>query len=126
MVVNSLNPGFCYSDLRRHRLGLANSIFEWLFARTAEEGSRQLVWASVGIPEGGEKELRGAYIHLSRVVEPSDFVLGENGRKREDKLWVRRLVIVWRDFMTDQLIRRILCPSLRVWIHASWMSSSNT
>jgi hypothetical protein len=68
--------------------GLANSVFEWLFARTAEEGSRQLVWAAVGIPDGGLEKLRGALIDLSGVDEPSDYVLGEKGKEREDKLWV--------------------------------------
>jgi hypothetical protein len=68
--------------------GLAMSVYEWLFARATEVGSRQLVWSALGIPDGGLEELRGAYVGLSGVDEPSDFVLGEKGKEREDKLWV--------------------------------------
>ncbi|KAF5363619.1 hypothetical protein D9756_000110 [Leucocoprinus leucothites] len=87
IIVNTVNPAFCYSELRREWTGLFNTIFEWLFAWTTEEGSRQLVWASVGVPEGGIEKLKGAYIHLSKVMEPSDSVLGDEGKKKEDKLW---------------------------------------
>lgn len=68
-------------------------LFEKLLARTTEEGSRQLVWAAVGTPKGGEEsldKLRGAYVNLADIDEPSDFMLGEKGKKREDKLWVCR------------------------------------
>jgi hypothetical protein len=61
---------------------------EKMFARTSEEGSRQLVWAAIGAPEAGVDDLRGAYINLSRVDEPGDFVLGDKGEKWENKLWV--------------------------------------
>ncbi|KXN88992.1 WW domain-containing oxidoreductase [Leucoagaricus sp. SymC.cos] len=96
IIVNTVNPAFCYSELRRGRTGIGNSLFEWLFARTAEEGSRQLVFAAVGVPEGpgGLETLKGGYIHMSRVTEPSDFVLGEDGKKREDKLWDDLLAIL--------------------------------
>lgn len=60
-----------------------------LLSRSTEEGSRQLVWAAIGVPEGKSlDQLRGAYINLERVEEPSDIVLGEEGKRREDKLWV--------------------------------------
>ncbi|KAJ3574678.1 hypothetical protein NP233_g1598 [Leucocoprinus birnbaumii] len=87
VIVSAVNPAFCYSELRRERQSVFNTVFEWLFARTAEEGSRQLVFGSVGVPEGGVEQLKGAYIHLNQVTEPSDLVLGEEGKKREDKLW---------------------------------------
>lgn len=87
IIVNAVDPGFCYSELRREITNIRTVIFEWLFARTAEEGARQLIWASAGFPKGGLEELKGAYIYLSDVQEPADKVLGEDGRKREDKLW---------------------------------------
>jgi hypothetical protein len=66
---------------------------DWLLhkalAHTAEEGSRQLVWAAVG---GNEDELRGAYISASQVQEASDVVLGEEGRNLQNKIWVCDLV----------------------------------
>ena len=63
------------------------------FARTTEEGSRQFVYAAVG---GADKvdEMRGQYIDLHEVTEATDFVLGEEGKKRQDKLWVSAFVFV--------------------------------
>ncbi|KAF8163976.1 hypothetical protein BJ912DRAFT_1097089 [Pholiota molesta] len=55
-------------------------------ARTTEEGSRQLIWAAIG-HEDKKDELRGAYISLAEVSEPSDFVLSEQGKIAQDKLW---------------------------------------
>ncbi|KAJ3570468.1 hypothetical protein NP233_g4386 [Leucocoprinus birnbaumii] len=87
VVVSALKPGFCYSELRREETSsLGMSLFERAFAQTAEEGSRQLIWASVGIPAGGLEDLKGGYVHLSRVVEPADSVLDEKGSQRENKL----------------------------------------
>jgi hypothetical protein len=33
-------------------------------------------------------ELRGAYINRAEIEDPSDFVLGEEGKKKEDKIFV--------------------------------------
>jgi hypothetical protein len=60
---------------------------EIILARTSEEGSRQLVWAAVG-GTGSEDTLRGAYISTSEVQEPSDTVLGDEGRNLQNKFWV--------------------------------------
>ena len=60
---------------------------EKALAHTSEEGSRQLVWGAVG-GTGSEDTLRGAYISSSRVQEPSDTVLGDEGRKLQNKFWV--------------------------------------
>lgn len=66
-------------------------IMDWLMekilARSTEKGGRQLVWAAIGSPANRD-DLRGGYVNLHRVEEPSDFVLGEEGKKREEKLWV--------------------------------------
>jgi retinol dehydrogenase-12 len=68
---------------------------DWLMkkalAHTAEEGSRQLVWAAVG-GERNKDKLRGAYISASQVQEASDVVLGEDGRNLQNKIWVCDLV----------------------------------
>ncbi len=52
-----------------------------------EVGSRQLVYAAVGSLDDEEK-LRGKYIHLSKVVEESDFVISEDGKIVQNKVWV--------------------------------------
>ncbi|KXN84241.1 WW domain-containing oxidoreductase [Leucoagaricus sp. SymC.cos] len=90
VIVNTINPGFCYSELHRNMRGLFVTVFEKLLARTAEEGGRLLVWAAVGTPDGDANsvdELRGAYINLAKVEEPAEFVHGESGKKKEEKLW---------------------------------------
>lgn len=60
---------------------------EVTLARTTEEGSRQLIWAAIG-HEDKKDELHGAYISFAEVSEPSDFVLSEQGKFAQDKLWV--------------------------------------
>jgi retinol dehydrogenase-12 len=67
-----------------------------ILSRTAEQGSRQLIWAAVGLPESGSlDELRGSYISRASIEEPSDFVLGVEGKKREDKLFVSSKSNTW-------------------------------
>ena len=70
-----------------------------LFAYTSEEGSRQLVWAAVGCA-GKEKELQGAFVARSNIAEPSDYVLGEEGKRVQKQLWVR-VICSLRSFRID-------------------------
>ncbi|RXW16955.1 hypothetical protein EST38_g8899 [Candolleomyces aberdarensis] len=89
VIVNCVNPGLCKSELRRSFSGIRSimvNLLEKALARTAEEGSRQFVWAAVGGPDDVDL-LRGAYINIYEVEEPSDDVLGEEGKRRQDKLW---------------------------------------
>ena len=89
-IVNAVTPGYCYSELRRSLQGIIamlDRLLEKLLAHTTEEGSRQLVWAAVGGADC-EDTLRGAYIYGSEVQEPGDVVLGDAGRKLQNKFWV--------------------------------------
>ncbi|KAH9479748.1 Short chain dehydrogenase sol3 [Psilocybe cubensis] len=105
IIVNAVNPGYCYSNLRSTYTG-PRAWFDWfmerVLARTAEEGSRQVVWAALGCDEsenaagGGsarqrtrerEAKMKGAYISNASISEPSDYVIGEEGRKAQDLLW---------------------------------------
>ncbi|KJA23640.1 hypothetical protein HYPSUDRAFT_201349 [Hypholoma sublateritium FD-334 SS-4] len=98
VIVNCVNPGYCYSGLRKSWTGpraWADWLMEKALARTAEEGSRQVVWAAVGEVDALDK-LRGAYISLAKVSEPSDYVLSEEGGKAQDKLW---------DNLVDELVK---------------------
>ena len=91
LIANAVNPGYCYSHIRSSfpwYKALVDWVMEKALARTAEEGSRNLVWAAVGGKEQEDK-LRGAYISMAQVVEPSDFVIGEEGQGVQDLLWVR-------------------------------------
>ena len=90
VIVNTVNPGFCHSELTRHATGLqagAIRLVKKFLARTTEEGGRQLVWACIGGKDNID-QLRGAYISSMRVQEPSDFVVGETGKRAQTKLWV--------------------------------------
>ncbi|KAJ2930251.1 hypothetical protein H1R20_g6820, partial [Candolleomyces eurysporus] len=90
VIANCVNPGYCYSALRRKFQGFqqaADWVMEKALARTSEEGGRQLTYAAVGSPEDPDR-LRGQYISLHCVEEPSDYILGSEGKKRQDILWV--------------------------------------
>lgn len=66
-------------------------IVELLLARTAEEGARQVIWGAVATPpesQGGLDSLRGAYVSLAKIEEPSDFVISEKGKEFREILWV--------------------------------------
>ncbi|KAF9263968.1 short-chain dehydrogenase [Marasmius fiardii PR-910] len=90
----NVNPGFCYSELRREVDGadvpkeLAERMRkeEEKFAFTSEEGSRQLLYAAIG-QRDKEEELRGGYVSFSKVTECSDFILSADGQRFEKKLW---------------------------------------
>jgi len=92
IIVNTVTPGFCYSNLRESLSGIVyylSLILEALFANTAEEGSRQIILGAT-YGSGGEEEekLRGAYIQYDSIAEPSDWAISEEGKKAQDKLWV--------------------------------------
>ncbi|KAJ7089873.1 hypothetical protein B0H15DRAFT_839583 [Mycena belliarum] len=89
LVVNTVNPGYCYSELRRTFSGIRlmlDNLMQWCLAFTTEQGSRQLVWAAVAHQDDPDK-LRGQYITASKVEEVSDFVLSPLGAKAQDRLW---------------------------------------
>ncbi|KAK0476366.1 hypothetical protein IW261DRAFT_1339715 [Armillaria novae-zelandiae] len=97
ITVNSLTPGFCFSGPRVRGSCRGDTSAckrcETELAFTTEVGSRQLVYAAVGSLDDEEK-LRGKYIHLSRVVEESDFVISEDGKIVQDKVWGEMLEIL--------------------------------
>ncbi|KAG6835245.1 hypothetical protein H0H93_003570 [Arthromyces matolae] len=93
IIVNGVNPGFCHSELAREVSGI-QAIMMWtmkvFLARTPEQGARQLVYAALGGQTGDgevEEKLRGAYVSTANVEEPSDFVIGEEGKVVQEKLW---------------------------------------
>ena len=91
LIVNTVNPGFCYSTLRRNVKGIRAWpvwLMELILARTTEQGSRQLIWACIGGKDNVD-QLRGAYISSMHVQEPSDFVVSEEGKRAQTKLWVK-------------------------------------
>lgn len=97
LIPTTPDPGLCMSELRRNVHGgrkVFTVVLEKVLARTAEEGSRQLIWAALG-PDGKEgehvKQLRGAYTSWNAAREPSNFVISKKGKEAEDRIWVSAL-----------------------------------
>ena len=112
MVVSSVNPGFCVSDLGRN-FPLAQRVFArvmgFILGRTPEQGARQLVWAALG-PDGKEgphlrQTMNGAYVSIAEVREPSDYAISKEGWEAQEKLWVSNFkVLLHRVYTDDNLI----------------------
>ncbi|CAK5283328.1 unnamed protein product [Mycena citricolor] len=88
VVIDTVNPGFCHSELSRNAVGLAGIMFaimKFLIAHPTEVGSRQLVYAALG--EGNGDKLRGQFVTNYGVAEVSDFILTPMGAKLQDRLW---------------------------------------
>jgi retinol dehydrogenase-12 len=97
VIVTAVNPGFCKSQLGRNLplvIRMLSKIMVALFARTTEEGSRQLVWAAVG-GAGREFELRGGYVNMANLEEVSDYALSDEGTVVQTRLWVCEFNHIW-------------------------------
>ncbi|KAL2216623.1 putative short-chain dehydrogenase [Thermoascus aurantiacus ATCC 26904] len=82
VIVNTINPGLCYTDLARHAEGRTAVILKVgraLLAWTAE-GSRTLVHATIAGPQS-----HGIYINGCDDIGP--FVISPEGRKAQKKVW---------------------------------------
>ncbi|KAL1715272.1 hypothetical protein EV715DRAFT_275984 [Schizophyllum commune] len=93
IIVNAVNPGLCTTNLTRNAdIPWDMRVRQAVLSVSAEVGSRELVWAALaGSEQAGS--LRGQYISRNAVVEPSDFVLSEEGRVAQDRIW-REIVAV--------------------------------
>ncbi|KAJ3766569.1 hypothetical protein FB446DRAFT_676389 [Lentinula raphanica] len=110
IVPVSLNPGFCVSGLRRkHENGEEAERFKKMedeFGYTSEEGSRQIIYAAIG---GKDQELRGAFTSYSQVLEISDWMLSDEGKKAEEKTWTEMLeVLNQADERIPQIVKKFL------------------
>ncbi|KAH7906760.1 hypothetical protein BJ138DRAFT_1174848 [Hygrophoropsis aurantiaca] len=91
-TVVAVNPGFCYSQLRRSMndyLGLSifNFCLEKAFARTSEQGGRQLVYGAVHGRGDEEEKMHGSFVSRGQVEEVADFALSEEGATMQSKVW---------------------------------------
>ncbi|KAI5197491.1 NAD(P)-binding protein [Aureobasidium subglaciale] len=82
VTINTMNPGFCYSELSREMDGIAFQIMLKVLARTTEVGSRTLVAAALA-----SHDTHGQYMSDCKVEEPSKFVRSEEGKKTQEKVW---------------------------------------
>ena len=63
VVINTVNPGFCHSELTREASGFPINVLKATMARTTEEGSRNLVIAA-----SAGKESHGEYVSNGHVA----------------------------------------------------------
>jgi len=85
VTVNTINPGFCHSNLTREVEGAAAyffTFFKFLFARSSEVGSKTLVHATVA----GE-ETHGKYLSECKVIETAPITQGEKGMLLGKRVW---------------------------------------
>ncbi|KAF8266228.1 hypothetical protein EI94DRAFT_1586455 [Lactarius quietus] len=111
IIATAVNPGFCKTQLARHvpfaRL-LVMMIMAALLGRTAEQGSRQLVWAAVG-GTGREFDLRGAYVNKADIQDASDYVLSDDGAVAQRRIWEESIEILSRvDPKFESIVRENL------------------
>ncbi|KDQ11369.1 hypothetical protein BOTBODRAFT_35450 [Botryobasidium botryosum FD-172 SS1] len=102
VVIDTVDPGFCYSSIRNDIssglvMGPTMFLMEKLFALTTEVGSRQLVYAALA---GKPDEMRGQFVSFSQTREVGDFILTEQGKQAEEKLWANTVKIL-SDFSPD-------------------------
>lgn len=115
VIVNAVNPGLCVTELARKEphgmlFGAVRAVFEWLLASTAEEGSREYVYACVG-GQGEEQKLRGAFIWFQQPTEVADYVLSPQGQEIQDRLWKELLEILGEiSPKVPEIVREHLAP----------------
>ena len=86
-----INPGLCRGTEFIRNLTGAQAMFLRILlrivGRTAEEGGRQLTWGAIGAFQNPD-ELRGAILDSQAIAEVSDHCLGEEGKRRQNLIWV--------------------------------------
>ncbi|KAL2673776.1 hypothetical protein Neosp_012220 [[Neocosmospora] mangrovei] len=83
VIINLVNPGFCYSNLTREGPQVFMAIVRVLMhARSSEVGSRTLVHAA----SAGE-ETHGTYLSDCKLSPVADFVTSEAGREMQARVW---------------------------------------
>ncbi|CAD0084109.1 unnamed protein product [Aureobasidium vineae] len=82
VTMNTMNPGFCYSELSREMSGFAFQLMYKLLARTTEVGSRTLVAAALA-----SHDTHGQYMSDCLVEPPSKFVRSEEGKRTQERVW---------------------------------------
>ncbi|KZO98825.1 NAD(P)-binding protein [Calocera viscosa TUFC12733] len=88
LSVNSVNPGFCRSQLTRNFHSWGFWLYQLLLARSTEAGSRTLVHAAVSKDLDGKS---GEYVESCFVSKPSVMVQSGRGKVIREKLWTETI-----------------------------------
>jgi len=90
-----VDPGYCMSSLDQnlpfgvYHFALA---MRWLFGRTTELGSRNLLWASLaGSKEGVDG--KGTYISSCAPLRPHPFLQTEKGKAAEERIYKQTVTL---------------------------------
>ncbi|KAJ3737515.1 hypothetical protein DFJ43DRAFT_987156 [Lentinula guzmanii] len=97
IVVNSVDPGYCISDLRRSIVSGPRGWLFWLMDRlvaySSEEGSRSLIHAAlagnkatIGASEN-ETKYKGVYLSTQKIATVSKFARSEAGLRLQETFW---------------------------------------
>ena len=103
IIVNSVNPGFCKTDLTSNVKGIQAQIMAfagWAIGRPALEGGRCLVDAAV--VQG--PETHGKYVSELRVKAESSLVSGPEGKELQRKLWDETIALLKKHGGLDESV----------------------
>ncbi|KIM23279.1 hypothetical protein M408DRAFT_27970 [Serendipita vermifera MAFF 305830] len=92
VVVCSVNPGFCQSDLMREASSIQRRIGYAILARTTALGARTYLWAALtnDIPPG-------SYTSSCRVLKPSGVAAAKDAPQVRKKLWKEMAAILTKE-----------------------------
>ncbi|KAF2250601.1 dehydrogenase [Trematosphaeria pertusa] len=89
VVINTVNPGFCYSGLHRHESTGIIKIFLWMLGWSSVQGGHCLTDALVQ-----HRDSHGEYFSEQRQVPPSSFVLSPQGQNAQKKIWQETIALL--------------------------------
>ncbi|KAF2787209.1 short-chain dehydrogenase/reductase-like protein [Melanomma pulvis-pyrius CBS 109.77] len=81
VTINTVNPGFCHSELGREG-GIGFYLMQLVLARSTEQGSRTLVHAAT---QGAETH--GQYMSDCQITLPAALVLSAEGHVLQRRVW---------------------------------------
>ncbi|KIW54138.1 hypothetical protein PV05_06520 [Exophiala xenobiotica] len=93
VIVNSLTPGFCKSDLmspsRGEKAPLPLRVMQWLVARDVTEGAKTYVDAAVqGVSSHGK------WLENQVVADPGNIVTGQDAVRARQQIWKEMLDVL--------------------------------
>ncbi|KZS97482.1 NAD(P)-binding protein [Sistotremastrum niveocremeum HHB9708] len=107
--VDLVTPGICHSKISRNLHGsqkVVLGLLKFFLARTTEVGSRTLVHAALA---GDQETMQGKYLNKCNVEEVSDYVISEEGRVVQDRLWDETVGILReKDGRVESVVRELL------------------
>lgn len=89
IIMNCVNPGLCKSELSREVDSVMVNIIKFILARSAEQGSRNLIHGA-----GGELSTHGQYLDMGKAKAPASVVVGPGGEETQRRLYAELVEIL--------------------------------